>query len=256
MGGPRVTMKKLIQTTASSLALALAAGASDVQNAIYRDSDWNASFAESCGYPRATSIKQVTVAGDKKLKFTLRPGDIGKCSTDNRARHSAPFWERAEVSQETNFQVGQRYRINAEITFLEGFTGERETFFQIHGWAHDCRHAYPPVMVKFRKGRLAIETLRGVTQVRSGHHRNVLRKKVSIDGLYGKPLALALDFDIRTRPGTLSVSLNGTQLVADAPVEIADCAIPHIKFGIYRSGWHGNETSAIVFDDLKITTVK
>jgi hypothetical protein len=116
----------------------------------YTDTDWNTVFRESCGMPRPNSIEQVTIGSDKKIRVTLQDGDIGKCSTDNQARHRAPYWERAELSQQNSFRPGQRYQISTEITLLEGFTGERETFFQIHGWAHDCQGAYPPVMMKFK----------------------------------------------------------------------------------------------------------
>lgn len=238
------------------LTLALHPDSSAADRTRYKDKDWNESFVESCGLHRPNSIQRVTLEGDQKLQVTLQRGDIGQCSTDNKARHRAPFWERAEVSQSNSFRTGHRYRISAEVTFLQGFTGDRETFFQIHGWATDCTKAYPPVMMKFRNGKLAIETLRGASASHPGNHRNALRKKILVTSLYGKPLTLALEFDTRTQPGKLSVSLSGSELISDAPVSFAPCAIPHIKFGIYRPGGQGSQTSQVLFDDLQVTKTK
>lgn len=218
----------------------------------HTDSDWNTAFTESCGMPRANSIEQIKIAGDMKVRVTLQDGDIGKCSTDNQARHRAPYWERAELSQQTSFRPGQRYQISTEITLIEGFTGERETFFQIHGWAHDCQDAYPPVMMKFKDGKLAIETLRGVNAFSSGRHRNALKKTVRAASLYGKPVELTVDFDLRTNSARLSVALGGTQIISDTSVAYAACAVPHVKFGIYRPGGKGSGKSVALFDDVNI----
>ena len=249
-------MKRFLLTGLLSASLMTIGQISGAQGLIFGDTDWNTAFAESCGLPRQNSIERITLGGDRKLRFTLEPGDIGKCSTDNRSRHRAPYWERAEVSQMTNFNIGHRYRMSAEVTFVSGFVGDRETFFQIHGWAHDCTKAYPPVMVKFKKGKLAIETLRGASGVHPGNHRNALRKNVRVSTLYDRQLAFVVDFDTGTRPGKLSVSLGGAQLVTDAPVTFAPCAVPHVKFGIYRPGGKGSQRSVVVFDDLQFNRIQ
>lgn len=240
----------LIASLACFTAPAFAAGQT------HKDSDWNTAFQDSCGLPSRTSVEPVAVEGDRKLRFTLNEGEKGKCSTDNQRRHSAPYWERAELSQVARMKVGARYQISAEVMLMQGFTGERESFFQIHGWAKNCKKAYPPVMLKFKKGKLAVETLRGVTKSRPGNHRNVLRKTVRAQSLYGKPVKLTLDFDTRSNPGLLSVSLGGTTLVSGAAVEFAACAKPYAKFGIYRPGGKGSGTSVVVFDDLRVEQVE
>jgi hypothetical protein len=241
--------KKIV---ALSCALLSFAAPSFAGGTAYKDTDWNTTFIDNCGLHRDASIRNIKVGGDKKLRVTLQDGDIGKCSTDNQARHRAPYWERAEVSQQSSLRTGQSYRISTEITFVEGFTGERETFFQIHGWASDCRQAYPPVMMKFKRGQLAVETLRGVSAFSSGRHRNALKKKVSVKSLYGKPVQMLVDFDLTSKPARLSVSLAGRKVITDAPVDYAACAIPHVKFGIYRPGGKGSGTSAVLFDDVRV----
>lgn len=235
-----------------SVVLSLTATITFAQGKRYTDTDWNTTFVDSCGLPSPKSLQHVSVAGDQKLRFTLRPGDKGKCSTDNRRRHSAPYWERAELSQKSWLKPGHRHRISAEITFERGFTGQRETFFQIHGWARNCKRASPPVMMKFTDGKLRIETLRGVTGTYPGDHRNVLQRDVNVASLYGKQVSLTATFDMTTRPTKLSVTLGGRELLKRAPVEMAQCAVPHIKFGIYRPGAQNAEVSTLIYDDVQI----
>lgn len=226
------------------------------QGASYSDQDWNATFIDNCGLPAPSSVTPITVEGDQKLQVTLAPGDKGKCSSDNRTRHRAPFWERAELAQEGRMALGGQYRISAELRFVQGFSGEREAFMQIHGYAQGCKKAYPPLMLKFDQGTLKVETLRGVSLISSGRHRNVLKQQISVRDLYGRPLALALDFDTRKHPGRLSVSLNGARVVSDVKVDFAPCAEPHVKIGVYRPGGKGSGISQVVFDDLKVERVE
>ncbi len=218
----------------------------------YSDSDWNVTLVDSCGLPSKASARHQTVGSDRKLAVTLGSGDVGKCGSDNQQRHRAPYWERAELTADRKMPLGHRHTVRVEVQFSSGFTGERETFFQIHGWAQNCKKAYPPVMMKFTDGRLRVETLRRVSALGSGRHRNALEKTISIVSLYGKPARFEIDFDTRSKPGFVSVSIDGRQIVKDAPVDFAKCAEPYVKIGIYRPGGKGSETSAALFDDLEI----
>lgn len=222
------------------------------QDETFRDRDWNTTLVTSCGMPQASSVQTVQRGGDRKLRVTLAPGDQGKCRTDGQKRHRAPYWERAELTADRRLPLGTHHRIRAEVTFEQGFLGEREAFFQIHGWARDCTSAYPPVMMKFEGGLLRVETLRRVAAMSSGRHRNTLRQRVDVRRLYGQSLDLVLEFDSTTRPGKLSVSLDGTQIVSGAPVDYAACAKPYVKLGVYRPGGKGSATSIVVFDDIRI----
>lgn len=249
-------LQRLLLTGTLSLAMICLGAVADAQRQVYSDKDWNTLFVDNCGLPNAGSVETVKIGGDQKLRFTLAKGDKGRCSSDDRRRHRAPYWERAELAQEGRMRVGHLYRISAEIEIVRGFKGDREAFFQIHGWTSACQEANPPLMVKFHKGKLRVEALRGVSATRSGKHRNALRKRVKVRSLYGKPMKLVVDFDTRTQPGRFSLSLGGQVLVSDAKVEFTACAEPHVKFGIYRPGGKATGTSVAVFDDLVVERVE
>ena len=227
-------------------------GAAMAQGASYTDSDWNVSFVDNCGLPGPASITPITIDGDRKLRVALAEGDKGTCSSDDRTRHRAPFWERAELAQEGRMALGGKYRISTEVRFIEGFTGEREAFFQIHGWTGACKKAFPPVMLKFDDGKLRVELLRGVSAISSGKHRDVLKRDVDVRKLYDVPMQLVVDFDTSVRPSRVSLSLGGNVLVENEKVDYARCAEPRVKFGVYRPGGKGSKTSVVVFDDLRV----
>lgn len=238
--------------------------ATSVNAQTFKDKDWSTAAYANCGLPKKVgsqkAIGWTKVGSDRKLAFILSPGQVGTCSTDNRARHGAPYWERAEVKQKSLLSMGRLSRISFEATFLEGFVGRDEAFFQIHGWADKCP-AYPPFMFKMDGGRLKIDVLRGVkgtagqTWISSdqGSHRALRIPSVKVSSLYGKPQVFEVSFDTRRgSPGALSVSMNGKVLVSQAAVEFAPCAKPHFKIGIYRPG-QGRARSALLIDDVKLT---
>ena len=53
--------------------------------------------------PKGDSVRWVMEGENKFIRFQLRDKDKGLCGYDRRARHGAPYWERAEVKQ-TNIQ--------------------------------------------------------------------------------------------------------------------------------------------------------
>ncbi|WP_137703297.1 heparin lyase I family protein [Marimonas lutisalis] len=230
----------------------------------YKDNDWNKTAYDNCGLPvvrgEKRSVDWVRVGGDKKIRMTLRERDVGLCFTDAKVRHGAPYWERAELKQSDDLPIGRIHRVQFETIFLEGFTGERETFFQFHGWNGNC-HAYPPLMLMFNRGWLEVHALQnvsgsGIVGSSRGFHRNVARKPINIRSVLGKTLQFSIDFDTRTRPGRLSVLVNGSPLVEDAPIGYARCAKPHFKFGVYRPGGKGSKTSTALFDDFTVKVLK
>ena len=100
----------------------------------------------------------MTEGKNKLLRFELRNGDKGECSSDDMERHGAPYWERAEVKQDTTLERNKNYSLDFNVRFVKGFQGERETFFQIHQGVSGCRVG-PGVMFKaFSQGFLAIYT--------------------------------------------------------------------------------------------------
>jgi hypothetical protein len=254
-------MWRLICALIVGLVCSTQAGAS---GKTYRDRDWNVKTIDNCGFPRTggkdASASWVRVDGEKKLKFTLHAGDKGECSTDQKARHRAPYWERAEVRQDPKMKPGKLQKISFEATFLEGFTGDRETFFQIHAWDKGCP-AYPLVMMKSQKGRLVVWSLHKVSGSGTegsgrGQHREVQSSRVSIPALYGTPQQFEMDLDTRTSPGRLTVRMNGKTIVSNASTQFAPCARPHIKFGIYRPGGAGSGTSSVLIDKVQMSAAK
>lgn len=230
----------------------------------YRDSDWNSSAYDNCGLPvtrgEKRSVALVKIDGDRKVRMTLREGEVGRCSTDAKARHSAPFWERAELRQDGYLKIGKVHRLKFEAIFQEGFRGRRETFFQVHGWNGNC-HAYPPLMMMFDREKLTIWALRnvsgdGISRQNRGSHKDVASKLVSINSLLGKPSKFEVEFDTRRQPGRLSVLLNGRAIVQSTSIGFANCAKPYFKFGVYRPGGSGSKTSTVLFDNIIVETVQ
>lgn len=91
----------------------------------YKDKDWNSAAQESCGLAVTSGSERsaawVKVGDDRKMRMILREGEVGKCSTDAKARHGAPYWERSELRQDGYLSLGSAYRVQFETIFLEGF---------------------------------------------------------------------------------------------------------------------------------------
>lgn len=228
----------------------------------YTDKDWTAVLTDTCGLPVLhgphQSMRWVRQDTDRKLRVTLGTGDVGRCSTDAQARHRARFWERAELSQRPVFARNSAQQIAFEMTVLEGMTGPRETFFQIHAWTSAC-NASPLLMLKAHRGRLTAWGLRAVrgdgTGKDRGKHRRIHDTAPRIAALYGKPLRFTVLFDARARPARVAIDLNGAPFVADAPLDYAPCAAPHVKLGLYRPSGAGAERSTVLFDDIRIQPI-
>lgn len=244
------------------LASLLAGIAHNAAAEAFSDADWNTSFVSSCGLPapmnKTSAVAWKNIQSNRKLMFTLQKGQVGQCSTDSVARHRAKYWERAELTQSGRLRAGSVNVIEFEATFLRGFQGERETFFQIHNWSPSC-HAYPPVMMKMDKGRLQIALLRDVEMTSAGEisdkgrHRTAFRDNANINQHYGTPIKFRIELDL-TDPtqGQLRVLRNDKVLFDQSRVDVASCALPFVKLGIYRPGGV-SDTSSIAFDDVNIT---
>lgn len=245
------------------VAVVLMAPSTQAGSKTFKDKGWSVRFFENCVLPvtsgRDRSVAWVKVGGDKNLRFILRKGEKGGCPNDSQARHRAPYWERAELRQDGYLKIGGVYRILFEATFLQGFSGERETFFQIHGNFKAC-HASPPVMLKMDDGKLSVMALHRVSgnglNGGSGQHRPVQSGTFRVGDLYGKPLKFSIDVDFRQNPARLSIVMNGRRIVNNAAVEYAPCAKPYLKMGVYRPGGKGAGTSSVVFDDIQLVEVK
>ncbi len=232
----------------------------------FHDADWSHGFRSNCPLPSDTAVRFRDVGADRKLAFTLNPGDIGGCSSDAKPRHGARFWERAELKQASTLAVGQTHRITFEATFAQGFRGKAETFFQIHAWSSDCKSA-PLLMLQFDKKRLKTHVLqRNSTKFKAGTSRgtkgalaeiktsNRARKALTSEALEGGTHRFDITFDTSHRVARMTVQMDGVTLVRNERVHLQRCAKPHVKFGIYRPGTQNKKTSVLLIDDVIISS--
>ena len=206
----------------------------------YYDEDWNEAFYTNCNMPK-NSISWETENDNKFLRFQLKGGQKGGCSTDRRPRHGASFWERTEIKHRSGFDKNVKYNIEFYARFIKGFNGLKENFFQIHQQVQGCERG-PIVMLKFNYGIFQgdISTYEKTFNVNQN-----FKKWVKFN--------VILDF----KEGIYTVKIDDNYFIEERPFmdKLASCGVPHIKFGIYRPGYkEPNETSIVEFDKL-ITNV-
>ena len=207
----------------------------------FSDSDWNQTFRANCPLPSSDAVRFRSVGPDQKLAFTLRPGDVGGCSSDSKPRHGARYWERAELKQAGTLALGQKHTIRFEATFAEGFRGQAETFFQIHAWSSKCKSA-PLLMLQFDKKKLKTHVLQrtsnkfqsgisrgskgALAEIRDGRkHRKELEKQALNGGTHD----FQVIFDTRKRVARMTVQMDGVTLVENERVHLQRCVQPHVK---------------------------
>jgi len=222
----------------------------------FTDTDWNITFYDNCGFPvtdgEYQSVKWVTEGKNKLLRFELRNGDKGECSSDDMERHGAPYWERAEVKQDTTLERNKNYSLDFDVRFVKGFKGEREAFFQIHQGVSGCRVG-PGVMFKtFSQGFLAIYT-RNPDDPNGRKIRGLVGQVVM-----GQWTKFKLVFDTSDN-SEVALYKDGKLQIEGQPFQIDDCGEPHFKFGIYRPGddeFGGTKTSIADFDKINLKIIK
>lgn len=237
----------------------------------FKDTDWSHTFYANAGFPSNSedrwNARWLEEGKTKFLRFRLFNGQIGTSLSDNKNRHGAAFWERAEVKagQGKNnvfyFVKNKTYEITFRVRFVKGFTGDRETFFQVHQWQNNCRVG-PPIMLK-----ISSQVFHMAYAENNKRHRNVFSANansastqglISVFQLYNKWTEFKLVYGPSTkRDGFASVQLswNGKIIIEQNEVWQSPCGRPHVKFGIYRPGAHAFplETSVVDFDYIKIT---
>ena len=214
------------------------------------DKDWNLSFYDNCGMPQSDSIQWIEQGKNKFIRFQLRDKDYGGCSSDRMRRHGAPYWERAELKQSTTLAWNTKYELAFKIRFVEGFSGDRESFWQIHAYNSPCR-AKPPIMIKINFGYLILAAQREG----GGHILHI--SGIKIWDLIGKWNNVKLNFDTTSSP-EISLYLNDKEIFLNVPFWVEECGMPHFKFGIYRPGNEisKNSHSIVDFDKIILTKIK
>lgn len=218
------------------------------------DKDWNVHFYDNCGMPK-NAMRWIQDGENKFVRFQLRDKDYGGCSSDRIRRHSAPYWERAELKQSSTLDWDSAYELEFNVRFVKGFTGDRETFWQMHAYNSPC-NASPPLMIKFSEGRLLFAAL---GEGGTGHVNYYSNLK--INDVVGKWNVFKIKFNTffkskfdTSKTAKISLFVNGNEIIPSVPYGMKTCGTPHFKFGIYRPGsLAGNNLSVADFDKIKLT---
>ena len=215
------------------------------------DDPWMKNFWGGCGYHPIKHRENDNVF----WRFTLEKGDRGGCRNDHWDRHGAPFWERKEVRGK-KLETNSTYKIEFKARFVEGFEGERETFFQIHGsTGPTCSSSI--LMFKYGIQNAFYSSLFPVIVESNGGKAIWQLEKFSIDEILGIWQKLKFVFETNVGTSNYSLYVNDKLEVLEEEFYIPACKIPFIKFGIYRPGdpKYG-KTSIVDFDDVIVTKVR
>ena len=216
-----------------------------------KDGDWNTRFLVNCAMPRTDSVRWVE-EDRRYLRFTVSDKDKGGCSTDKTARHSAPYWERAELKQVGTLKANKTYTIDMTLRLVEGFGGDREAFFQVHAYDKQCKQAYPPVMIGFDSVFTDTAVL-ALRSLQSNKRHNIYRSDMPIEELLGEWVDLKLILDTTDDEGNVTMVVDGEELFSNIPFWVEYCGVLHLKFGLYRPGdLSGNVRSIVDFDAINV----
>lgn len=204
------------------------------------DSDWNLRFYDNCGF--GNNLKIMNENNNKFYRFTLKNKDVGRCRSDRQARHGAPFWERAELKSTIGFTSPNKfYELTFDVRIVKGFTGDRETFWQLHAGSKHCKTS-PILMLKFSSDQLVLNV---------SNYGNIRASEIM-----GKWNKVRVVFDTSDF-STYSVYFNNYAIETDMAYGLSTCAIPYFKFGIYRPGVKEgkNDTSVVDFDKFQLREI-
>jgi len=196
---------------------------------------WEQDFYDNCGLPSG-SFERIDDPQGKILRFQLEDGQVGSCRSDKafnkigKSRNGAPFWERSEYAsrKRTGIGVSRPELVSAEVKFVKGFSGPRETFFQIHSGSYGC-NSKPVLMMKWNNGYLDLQTRsRVVMRALSISFSEVISNHLD----RWIPIEIAIE-DTRF----IYVKFDGEVLLENYDFYYSKpCGATYIKFGIYRPG--------------------
>ena len=192
----------------------------------YQDKDWNVEFYENCDLPDSSSIRWVTEGKETFLRFTLKNGQVGGCSSDGTRD---PYRERAEMKQASTLMKGDTdYVLTFRARFVKGFTYNRESYLQIHQSVVGCRVG-PAMMFRSLGGYFG------------GAH---------ITEIIGKWINVRLHFNLEKKQHELYFDDKKIFSSGYYFREVQPCGEPHFKFGIYRPGDEGATGERISILDI------
>lgn len=242
----------------------------------YKDADWNIHFYDNCGFPSYKKPnKNLSWLKEKKNKFLrlqLSDKQIGKCPSDNKIRNRAPYWERAELKQESTFKKNTSYEIKFKFRLIEGFQNNYEYIFQIHGYkSMKCNSPLLFIQTKGRNKHLRL-LLSKYPYDRNDSISNLIKKgsftkhklatnnshRIFVENILNKWVDIKFLIHFKQTNGMLDMYFNGEKVLENQSFDMLRCQIPHIKFGIYRPGndQSKNFTSIIDFDKFIVNKIK
>lgn len=198
-------------------------------------------FKNSCPAKRGT-IKRIRGG----WTFYLNHGDVGGCPTDKRARHGAPYWERAEL-RSNYMKKDKTYEFSFEVKFDPTKRSSHLTsFFQVHSYASGCPNCVQMLSIRANGSAIAVHLLKkdGLHQ---RHNLGISRASLANDWH---------TFKVRlgTSPGynRISIWVDGRRVLSEKNVYLNPKGIPYLKVGLYRPG----STKGLPSDSVSIRRVK
>ncbi len=237
----------------------------------YKDKDWNIYFYDNCGLPSNNNLNWIKEKNNKFLRFQLSDKQIGKCSSDNKIRNGAPYWERTELKQKGILKKNTSYEIKFKARLVDGFQNDYEYFFQIHGYS--SKKCNTPILFLQTKGKnkhLRL-LLRKYVSEKNGNISNLIKKglfkkyklatnnnqRIFVKDILNKWVNIKLLIHFKKTDGILDMYFNEEKVIENQSFDMLRCHTPHVKFGIYRPGNNlkKNSTSIIDFDKFTINKI-
>lgn len=252
-------MKKFTLAVIISCFAIASAHAGGIGDNSYTDSDWNTSMYNwDNDYLHGQDIEWVSYNGDKAIQFTLVGGNPGIADDYRPTNKGALFRERNELH--SRYFNRDNHIINFTFSLLEGFSGRKETFFQIHSYNENCA-VQPTLLLQVHKGMIIARTKAHAGQGKGSYNTTILTHQV---------MGEWSDVQIKTHKADkdyMQYTITSKNLGIDLQLPasyIAPCGRQYIKFGIYRPSflWKTagkiitdgtNKTSVVQFDNLNIT---
>ena len=230
--------------------------ATELSAQTYRDADWNWRGEPNCTPPSRDSIRWMKQGDRRFLRFQLRDGEKGNCSTDQDAQHGAKFgkpWsERAEIKGRAFEQPGV-YRISFDVRFVQGFAHQRKfaTFFQIK----DCPDSRVPAMIML--GGSTSRPKAGFSLATGTPGKKYSSRFVSPNPVDNRWHRVEAIFENGTTQA-LQVKFDGaTWLPRTTFSNTFLCGKPSFRLGIYRAGDPGKRSHAIVdYDNVQVERIE
>ena len=201
----------------------------------------------SVGFKKSCPAKRGTI---KRMRggwtFNLKHGDVGGCPTDNRARHGAPYWERAEL-RSSYMRKNRTYEFSFDVKFDPTKRSSRLTsFFQIHSYAPGCARCVQMLSMRANGSSIAAH-LQNNKGLHVRHNLGISRASLANNWRTFK-------IRVGTSAGynRISIWVDGRKVLSERSVYLDPKGKPYLKVGLYRPGSKGGLPS----DSVSIRRVK